>query len=412
VDADADGWDGDMLSTIINVSITIVDDDVNAPVIYGYYTGDFTDGNPGYIVVYANDSSGLRVDPSGIYPVSNVIGMLQIFTFKAVDADDDFPGDALETTVWFNVTLVDDDTENPVIILVDYPAVVYNNQSDFLVIVNATDYSGIDQIIISMPGVNYFATLASGLWYASVPTPSIGNFLFTVIVFDADNDSLGDSLFTAINYSFEVLPSSIIGSLELSIEVFGFTLDYAHGIDVTFKVSANQVLDSTYTVFIQVDSMTFIALGTHALRLLTFGTYTIVASVTDQSGACTIASMQFVIDMNLVRELVLDEIAMIEYMIFHAPANYWRNANNRNTMLQKVDELISLVTNCMFSDAYDKLLHDIKPKLTGLTDNENGIVFGNGIFKNAWILDGTLRQEFEVHIDAVLWALHMLVVCP
>nr|MDO8112626.1 hypothetical protein [Candidatus Sigynarchaeota archaeon] len=408
IEADDDGWTGDALDTTISFNITIVDDDNESPTIYGYYTGDFTDGNPGYVIVLANDSSGLTVDPSGIYPVANLIGLQQIFTFTAIDADDDRPGDQLETTVTFNVTLVDDDIDCPLINSVIYPATVYDNQSDFLVAINASDYSGINEIIISMPSVNYYATLASGIWYVSIPTPVVGNYWFTVIVFDADNDSLGDYLVTTGNYTFEVLQSSVIGSLELSIDVLGFALDYTHGIAVSFRVAANQVVDASYTVLIQLCTATFDALGTHSVKLVALGTYIIFASVMDQAGNHVNASMQFVIDTNIVRDLVLDEIATIEYMIAHAPANYWRNANNCNAMLNKVEELIALVTNCQFQEAYNKLLNDIKPKITGLTDNENGVVFGNGIFKNAWILDGSLRQEFEVHIDAVLWALHLL----
>ncbi len=407
VDADND-YPGDSLTTTISFNITIVDDDTDVPVIFGYYTGDYTDGNPGYIVVMANDSSGLSVDPSGVYPVSNEIGVLQVFTFIAVDADNDRPGDFLEAIVSFNITIIDDDTEQPVIDSVTYPCVVFNNQSNFLIAVNASDNSGIDIVMISMLGTDFCASLADGIWYASIPTPVVGNYWFTVIIIDADNDTPDDSLLAAANFTFDVQESSVVEPLEVMIDVLGYTLDYSHGISVTFQVTANQVVDETYTVLIQIEATTFTTLGTHTVKIMTFGVFTILASVVGPAGSSANASAQFVIDIALVKDIVLDEIAVIETMIENAPSEYWRNQNNLQTMINKMDELIAFVSNCQFQEAYNKLLNDIKPKLTGVTDNENNVVFGNGVFKNAWILDGTLRLEFEIHVDAVLWALNLL----
>ena len=86
-----------------------------------------------------------------------------------------------------------------------------------------------------------------------------------------------------------------------------------------------------------------------------------------------------------------------------------KSTNIIDTVLLKVDELITLVQTCQMQEAYDKLLHDIKPKLTGLKEDEDGTTFGNGMFKNVWVLDGSLRLEFEIHVNSVLWALNLLV---
>jgi hypothetical protein len=405
--------DGTLSKTVISFELgtihLVLDDDIFAPVIYGYYTGDYTDGNPGYIIVYAEDESGLAFDPSGQYPVQNVLDVEQIFTFTAVDDDNDCPDDQLSTTVTFSITLNDDDTDPPAINWVDYESPIYNNKSDILVTMSLSDISGIDSVFLTFNGIQYSASLASGLWYASIPMPEPGSYYFTLTVIDNDNDRDSDSLTTTQMYPLEVLQSSIIEDLELTIDILGFSLDLEYGVDVAFRVSANLPIDDTYVVLITLEETTFDQLGTYAVKLTSLGVYTVYASVTDQSGESAGASTEFVLDADIVKQAILDEISVIEFMIENSPEEYWKSTNSIDTMLLKIDELIILVQTCQMQDAYDKLLYDIKPKLTGLKEDEDGTTFGNGIFKNVWVLDGSLRLEFELHINSVLWALAILI---
>ncbi|MFX1325653.1 MAG: hypothetical protein ACFE8N_11900 [Promethearchaeota archaeon] len=48
-------------------------------------------------------------------------------------------------------------------------------------------------------------------------------------------------------------------------------------------------------------------------------------------------------------------------------------------MSNKLNELQDMISENSFEEAYDKLLHDIKPKLTGLKTDENELPYGNGI---------------------------------
>jgi hypothetical protein len=76
--------------------------------------------------------------------------------------------------------------------------------------------------------------------------------------------------------------------------------------------------------------------------------------------------------------------------------------NRQATMMSKLVELQELIDTGFLQDAYDKLLHDIKPKLTALKEDEAGETFGNGVFKNAWITCQPVMDEFEVLCDDLL----------
>jgi len=107
-----DSSENDWLESYAYRTIDIYDDDELAPEIDYIYTGDGTDGNPGEIIVYASDDSGLSVDPSGNYPVPNELG-IHTFTFTATDNDNDRLDDSLTTTTTVLINIEDDDTTPP-----------------------------------------------------------------------------------------------------------------------------------------------------------------------------------------------------------------------------------------------------------------------------------------------------------
>jgi len=61
-----------------------------------------------------------------------------------------------------------------------------------------------------------------------------------------------------------------------------------------------------------------------------------------------------------------------------------------------------------YAEAYDKLLHDIKPKLTGLKTNEFEEPWGNGVFKNPWVNCEELQEMFKVECNQILSHLTIL----
>ncbi len=60
-------------------------------------------------------------------------------------------------------------------------------------------------------------------------------------------------------------------------------------------------------------------------------------------------------------------------------------------MIDKLEDLRDLVQAGELREAYDLLLHDIKPKLTGLMTNEDEVPWGDGTFKKPWITNATLQ---------------------
>lgn len=76
-----------------------------------------------------------------------------------------------------------------------------------------------------------------------------------------------------------------------------------------------------------------------------------------------------------------------------------------NNKIEKIDEAIALCQNGEYLECYDKVLQDIKPKLTGLKVDEIGNTFGNGIFKNPWVIDPNLQQKFGKLTDSILTSL-------
>jgi hypothetical protein len=82
----------------------------------------------------------------------------------------------------------------------------------------------------------------------------------------------------------------------------------------------------------------------------------------------------------------------------------WCNpgANRKSTMIDKLNDVKDLSCAENYAEAYDKLLHDIKPKLTGLKTDENENPWGNGVFKNPWVTCSDLQEAFRTACNAIL----------
>ncbi|MHA1267789.1 MAG: COG1470 family protein [Candidatus Helarchaeota archaeon] len=96
----------------------------------------------------------------------------------------------------------------------------------------------------------------------------------------------------------------------------------------------------------------------------------------------------------------------IRYLAETEPVIFGKNPMQRaNSLSKKISETItylSLLTDKSCIEAYNKLLHDIKSKLTGLKEDENGITFGNGVFKQPWITDENYQQYFNKKCNNIL----------
>ena len=68
----------------------------------------------------------------------------------------------------------------------------------------------------------------------------------------------------------------------------------------------------------------------------------------------------------------------------------------------KLNELKEIISSNYFNDAYNKLLHDIKPKLTGLKTEENENIWGNGVFNNPWVTCAELQEELRLDCNELM----------
>ena len=66
------------------------------------------------------------------------------------------------------------------------------------------------------------------------------------------------------------------------------------------------------------------------------------------------------------------------------------------------------VSSERLEEAYDKLLYDIKPKLTGLKTDENENLWGNGVFTNPWVNSLELQEILRVSCNEILMDIAIL----
>jgi len=101
---------------------------------------------------------------------------------------------------------------------------------------------------------------------------------------------------------------------------------------------------------------------------------------------------------------VISKIDDLIEKIINSPEDCWRKPaqNRKNTMINKLTSLQELILQELFEEAYNKMLHDIKPKLTALKTDENEEPWGNGTFKQAWVVCDYLRDEFRVDCNSIL----------
>jgi len=90
--------------------------------------------------------------------------------------------------------------------------------------------------------------------------------------------------------------------------------------------------------------------------------------------------------------------------IIESSEDCWRKPaqNRKDTMINKLTSLQELISQELFEEAYNKMLHDIKPKLTALKTDENDEPWGNGTFKQAWVVCEDLRNVFRVDCNKIL----------
>ncbi|MFX0049235.1 MAG: PKD domain-containing protein, partial [Candidatus Hermodarchaeota archaeon] len=116
----------------------------------------------------------------------------------------------------------------------------------------------------------------------------------------------------------------------------------------------------------------------------------------------------FVLLEKVEHEYIMWEIDQLIEKLNDCPDTCWRNSSYKIPMINKLIELKELVSSNELAEAYDKLLHDIKPKLTGLKTDENEDTWGNGVFKDPWVTCIACQEEFCLDCNRILNHLSVL----
>jgi len=251
VDADNDRAD-DSLSTRIQVSITIVDDDDVTPEIIISYIGEGTDENPGHfywdildsdngiggdgdsgfsmieIKVKYTSEDGLITEEYTITPIEtgswNLPAVLGTYTIEiiAIDNDDDRTTiiDSLSTTITEIQTILDDDIGSPELSDLEITPGIFEINISLV----AIDESGIKNITLLINGevIEPISLIQNGDAYFFTVS---NNWLFEkgfseveVLVDDSDDDRPNDSLISSISGSFKNILNQMYEYVDWQVE--------------------------------------------------------------------------------------------------------------------------------------------------------------------------------------------------
>lgn len=122
-------------------------------------------------------------------------------------------------------------------------------------------------------------------------------------------------------------------------------------------------------------------------------------------GSCIIAVKASLSDFTFDIEELKGEIQSSDGAFWKNPAQ-----NRKDAICNKLTTLQDLINEQNFEEAYNKLLYDIKPKLTGLKRDENEEPWGNGVYDQAWVTCEGLRGIFNTKCDLILSEINPLAV--
>ncbi|HME55355.1 MAG TPA: hypothetical protein VKM55_24315 [Candidatus Lokiarchaeia archaeon] len=107
--------------------------------------------------------------------------------------------------------------------------------------------------------------------------------------------------------------------------------------------------------------------------------------------------------------LIYDPVSFAKYDISTLAAvlnatssSNWSRSYEKRVMLDEIGMVCKLFDEGYYTLAYNILLHDIEPKLTGLNISDNGTRWKNGTCISPWIVNPALRSMLRDKINATL----------
>ncbi|MFX0138385.1 MAG: hypothetical protein ACFFDN_32385, partial [Candidatus Hodarchaeota archaeon] len=212
----------DQLNTTLSSSFSVVDDDLDDPIInsvtiinspifdaYDYIEFEIsTQDASGIAELYIELDGTKYYANAGEYNISvpnpRNLGVYN-YTVVAVDGDMDRSGDQSSNSTSSSFYILDDDEDAPVInsvTIVNFP--IYDEYDYIEFEISVQDASGIAELYIELDGTKYYAN--AGEYNISVPNPrNLGVYNYTVVAVDGDMDRSGDQSSNSTSSSFTVL---------------------------------------------------------------------------------------------------------------------------------------------------------------------------------------------------------------
>ena len=113
-----------------------------------------------------------------------------------------------------------------------------------------------------------------------------------------------------------------------------------------------------------------------------------------------------------IKQEIYGKIDILIGKVENSPDDCWWDPvdQRKSEIINKSIEIKDLIALDEFKKAYNKVLHEIKPKLTGLNTDENEEVWGDGIFYNAWVICDDLKEEFRIDCNEILTEIKILII--
>ena len=259
--------------------------------------------------------------------------------------------------------------------------------------------------------------------------PNLGVYTITIYAKDNDDDRtlLIDSLTITISSSQNIIDDDInpseVSNLEISHDIHDVKISF-NAIDdsigddqgigeikifIDNKLIVNYAPIPTESIFdFSLSNDWIMEIGTHQVKIEVWD------ADNDRLGdsLLTVVSGTFEITFEEMKEFVNWEIDQLIKKIQSSSEECWRKpANNRKLTMNnnKINGLKEKISSNDFEDTYNKILHDIKPKLTGLKTDEYENRWGKGVFNNPWVISSDLNEEFRFNCNQILTHIAILI---
>ena len=281
---DKDRGDIDQEITTECETVTIVDDDISGPDIkIEYGEGTKTDGDPGYWIILASDFesgvAGYSVfidgDPAesedGKFKVPNKLGTHQICVRALNDDTDRGSIDQEETEKCDYITIVDDDTSSPIILL-EYVGSETDGDPGGWNVYAMDPESDVANIIVKIDGD--YAGEGAGFYAVS---SELGSHSIEVIATNGDDDRPGDEEVSEKSDSIFISDDDLTApNVELIEDEMQWVGD---DIAMTFHLYASDS-SSISDVRVRIEGITYIGKASHEI-ILAPGVYNAYLQATD-----------------------------------------------------------------------------------------------------------------------------------